>query len=98
MGFRMIVDDVFHIGSRGVVVTGKAEHGAVSPGSRLVIEREGRQLHSVTVNAVEFAAARRAHEAADSVGLLLRELRKEDIAVGDLLREGDGLRDAGQVA
>lgn len=88
MGFRMIVDDVFHIGSRGVVVTGKAEHGAVNAGSRVVIERDGRQVHTVTVNAVEFAAARRAHDTADSVGLLLRDLCKEDINAGDVLRDG----------
>lgn len=89
MGFRMVVDDVFHIGSRGVVVTGKAERGAVSAGSRVVVERDGQQVHAVTVNAVEYAAGKRARDTVDSVGLLLRDLRKEDVAAGDVLCDGD---------
>lgn len=85
----MTVDDVFHIGNRGVVVTGIVGHGSVSAGSRLVIERDGRHVHTVTVNAVELSAVRRARGAADSVGLLLRDLPAQDINIGDVLRDGD---------
>jgi elongation factor Tu len=88
MGFRMTVDDVFYIGDRGVVVTGKVDHGAVSAGSRIVVERDGRKVHTVTVNAVEFGSSKRARETSDDVGLLLRELGKEDVATGDVLRDG----------
>lgn len=88
MGFRMIVDDVFYIGSRGVVVAGKVEHGAVSAGSQIVVERDGHQVHTVTVNAVEFASAKHARDPGDNVGLLLRELQKDDVATGDVLRDG----------
>lgn len=92
MGFRMVVANVFGISNQGVVVAGRVESGSVHAGSRVVVERDGHDVHTGTVTAVEFMPSPQQlqeTDAGDNAGLLLRDLRKEDLASGDVLRDGD---------
>jgi translation elongation factor EF-Tu-like GTPase len=85
--FRMIVQDVFRITGRGVLVGGRIEAGIVAAGSSVAIERDGRQVGTSEVIGIErFRKVVTEAEAGEEVGLLLRELRREHIAAGDVLR------------
>jgi translation elongation factor EF-Tu-like GTPase len=85
--FRMIVQDVFRITGRGVLVGGKIEAGIVAAGSSVAIERDGRQVGTSEVIGIErFRKVVTEAEAGEEVGLLLRELRREHVAAGDILR------------
>lgn len=85
--FRMIVEDVFRITGRGVLVCGKIEAGIVAAGSSVAIERDGRQVGTSEVIGIErFRKVVTEAEAGEEVGLLLRELRREHVAAGDILR------------
>jgi elongation factor Tu len=86
-GFRMAVADVFGIADRGTVVTGTVEAGAVTVGTRVIIERAGRPPLAAEIAGIEMArkTTKRAG-AGDSVGLLLRGLTRAEISTGDILR------------
>jgi translation elongation factor EF-Tu-like GTPase len=85
--FRMIVQDVFRITGRGVLVSGKIEAGIVAAGSSVAIERDGRQVGTSEVIGIErFRKVVTEAEGGEEVGLLLRELRREHVAAGDVLR------------
>jgi len=85
--FRMIAQDVFRITGRGVLVSGKIEAGIVAAGSSVAIERDGRQVGTSEVIGIErFRKVVMEAEAGEEVGLLLRELRREHVAAGDVLR------------
>jgi translation elongation factor EF-Tu-like GTPase len=85
--FRMIVQDASRIRGRGVLVSGEIEAGIVAAGSSVAIERDGRLLGTSEVIGIErFRKIITAAEAGEHVGLLLRELRREHVAAGDVLR------------
>ena len=85
--FRMIAQDVFRITGRGVLVSGKIEAGIVAAGSSVAIERDGRQVGTSEVIGIErVRKVVMEAEAGEEVGLLLRELRREHVAAGDVLR------------
>jgi len=85
--FRMIVQDVFHITGRGVLVGGKIEAGIVAAGSSVAIERDGRQVGTSEVIGIErFRKVVTEAEAGDEVGLLLKEPWRGDVVAGDVLR------------
>jgi translation elongation factor EF-Tu-like GTPase len=80
--FRMTVQDVFVIGGRGAVATGRVESGALRVGDTVKIN-DGPD---VRVEAIE--AFRKAVDAAsigDDVGLLFKKLDHSDVAAGDVI-------------
>jgi elongation factor Tu len=82
-GFRLTVQDVFSIRGRGTVVTGRIETGSVRVGDPVRVNSGAR---AVTVGAIEmFRKTLDVANAGDNVGLLLRDLRREDIGPGDVL-------------
>src|SRR4051794_39568362 len=79
--FRMTVADVFSITGRGTVATGRVEEGAIRTGDTVVVG--GRE---VRVDGIE--AFRKVLDEAtvgDNIGLLFKELEKDDVKAGDLI-------------
>jgi elongation factor Tu len=82
-GFRLAVQDVFSITGRGTVVTGRVETGTVHVGDVLRVNGAGRE---VTIDGIEmFRKRTNSASVGDNVGLLLRNVRREDIDSGDVL-------------
>ncbi len=83
--FLMPVEDVFTISGRGTVATGRVERGVVRVGD--TVEVVGfRDTVATTVTGVEtFRKLLEQGEAGDSVGLLLRGVRREDVERGQVL-------------
>lgn len=84
--FQLTVEDVFSIRGRGTVVTGIVAAGEVRVGSAVRLTRADGTARSVTVDGVEmFRKTVDLARAGDNVGLLLRELSRDDIGRGDVL-------------
>jgi elongation factor Tu len=84
--FRMTVADVFFIRGRGTVVTGQIESGTLSLSDELRINRSGATSATVVVAGIEmFRKQLTQAKAGDNVGILLRDVAKQDVQKGDLL-------------
>ena len=83
--FRMIVQDVFSIKGRGTVVTGQIESGTITVGDDIRIQ--GKSSSKTTVVAgVEVHRKVVPHaQTGDNVGVLLKDISKEDVQQGDVL-------------
>jgi elongation factor Tu len=85
-GFALTVEDVFSIKGRGTVVTGRVESGQVAKGSTVRLTRNDGSVRDVVVTGVEmFRKLLDVAKAGDSVGLLLRDIGRDDVARGDRL-------------
>lgn len=92
--FLMPVEDVFSIGGRGTVVTGKIEKGSVKIGeeieivgySALASSLSTPKITKTTCTGIEiFHKILEYAEAGENVGLLLRGLKRTDIKRGQVL-------------
>jgi len=83
---RMVIDDVFMIKGRGVVVTGRVESGTVKKGDRVVIEDEDISIMTVVGGVEAFRKVDFMAQVGDTVGLLLRDVAKEQIKAGMIIR------------
>ncbi len=87
--FRMIVNDVFFIRGRGTVVTGQIESGTLNIGDEIYLRRSNSS-RKVTVNGIEmFRKLLDQAKAGDNVGVLLRDLTKQEVEKGDVLLGSD---------
>lgn len=83
--FRMTVQDLFSIKGRGTVVTGRIESGTITVGDEIRIQRTSYDKTAV-VTGVEIRRKVVTHaQAGDDVGILFKDIGKEDIQQGDLL-------------
>ena len=83
--FLMAVEDVFSIGGRGTVCTGRVERGIVNAGEEVEILGI-RDTQKTTVVSVEmFNKTLDQGKAGDNVGVLLRGLKKEDVERGQVI-------------
>lgn len=84
--FRMPVEDVFTIQGRGTVVTGRIEAGSVNKGDTVRLTRADGSSREVHVDGIEmFRKVVETGTAGDTVGLLVRDLGRNDIGRGDVL-------------
>jgi elongation factor Tu len=85
--FLMPIEDVFSITGRGTVVTGKIERGSIKIGQK--IELLGLNIHKeVIITSIEmFQKILNIGEAGDNVGLLLRNIQKNEVHRGMILAE-----------
>ena len=85
-GFQMTVEDVFSISGRGTVVTGRISRGRISQGDRVLVrKRQGPALEAQIGGIEAFRKVLRAAEAGQAVGLLLQDIRREQVEPGDVL-------------
>jgi elongation factor Tu len=81
-GLRMTVGDVFSIRGRGTVVTGRIEAGAVRVGDTVRVNG----ARPVSVDGIEmFRKTVETAGVGDNVGLLVRQLGREDVDRGDVI-------------
>ena len=84
--FRITVEDVFTITGRGTVITGQVESGEVRVGDTLRIQRVNGQIGTTVVTGIEqFRKMLDYAKTGDNVGMLLRDVTKNDIGKGDVL-------------
>ncbi len=83
--FLMPIEDVFSIEGRGTVVTGKIERGVIKVGEEVEIVGI-KDTVKTTVTGIEmFNKSLSEGMAGDNAGILLRGIKKEDIARGQVL-------------
>ena len=91
--FQMTVEDVFFIRGHGTVVTGKIEAGTVKTGDQVVLQHGGAS-RTVTVTGIEmFRKVLNQASTGDNIGVLLKDVTKDDVARGDVLSGGTGSQD-----
>lgn len=83
--FLMPAEDVFSIGGRGTVITGRIERGIIKAGQEIEIVGI-RPTQKTTVISIEmFNKTLDQGIAGDNVGILLRGLKKEEVERGQVL-------------
>lgn len=87
-GFRFVVEKVFTIPGRGVVVSGRVESGTISVGEELgFLGTEGQWIKAMVVAIEVSRRLVEEAEAGQSASLLLEGVRKEQITLGAILVE-----------
>jgi len=81
--FRMTVEDVFSIAKRGTVVTGKIEKGTLKVGDEVVIRGSNGERKTVVTGIEIFRKIVSQATAGDTVGVLLKDISKQDVQRGD---------------
>jgi translation elongation factor EF-Tu-like GTPase len=84
--FGLTVEDVFSITGRGTIVTGRVIAGTVAVGEQVLLSRAGTPLLQTQVNGIEmFRKTVQVAKAGDNVGLLLRDVQRDQVLSGDVL-------------
>ncbi len=83
--FRMVVQDVFSIAKRGTVVTGKIETGTLKVGDEVMIRGRGSEKKAVVSGIEAFRKTLQQADQGDTVGVLLKDIAREDVQTGDEL-------------
>jgi translation elongation factor EF-Tu-like GTPase len=85
-GFQLMVEDVFSITGRGTIVTGRVLAGTVAVGDQVLLTRAGTTVAQTTVTGIEmFRKSVDVASVGDNVGLLLRDVQREQVVRGDVL-------------
>lgn len=83
--FRMTVQDIYSIKSRGTVVTGQIESGTITVGDEIRIQGKSSTRTGV-VAGVEVQRKVVTHaRTGDNVGVLLKDINNGDVQQGDIL-------------
>src|ERR1041384_370835 len=83
--FRMTVADIFTIRGRGTVVTGRVESGTLNVGDEVQILRQGSSKTTVVTGIEAFRKQLKQAQTGDNVGVLLRDVGKQEVQRGDVL-------------
>ena len=82
----MVVDDVFYLTDRGVVLTGNVESGVICVGDRAVIIRtDGTELETEVVGIEWFEKSLEEAEEGMPIGVFLERIDRDDVNRGDKL-------------
>lgn len=85
--FLMPIEDTFSIAGRGTVATGRVERGTVKVGEELEIVGLNPTVSKTTITGVEmFHKLLDKGQAGDSIGALLRGVKREELQRGQVLR------------
>jgi len=83
--FLMAIEDVFTIGGRGTVPTGRVERGVIHPNEEVELVGLRPTVKTVAVSIEMFNKTLDEGRAGDNVGILLRGLKKEEVERGQVL-------------
>jgi elongation factor Tu len=83
--FLLPVENAITKTGRGTVVTGKVERGRIAPGQRVQILGLGAAAETVCTELQTFRQALERAEAGDNAGLLLRGIRRAEVARGQVV-------------
>ena len=91
--FLMPVEDVFSIGGRGTVVTGRIERGTIKIGDEIEVVGLDPVLPKTTCTGIEmFHKLLDYAEAGENVGLLLRGVKRTEIQRGQILAKPGSIK------
>jgi len=94
--FLMPIEDVFTIGGRGTVVTGRVQRGTLAKGAALELvglTDEGERPRTVVVTGIQsFHRDQAEARAGENVGLLLRDVKREEVVRGQVLTAPGAVR------
>ena len=82
----MIVDDVFSIKGRGTVATGRIESGEFYINQTVIIETANGPIQTAISGIEAFRKTTDHASAGDNVGLLLRDIARNEINRGDKIQ------------
>lgn len=80
--FLMSVEEVFSIGGRGTVASGRVERGSLKRDSEIEIHGGGGVMKTKVTDIETFKKSCEESRAGDNSGLLLRGIRREDVTRG----------------
>ena len=83
--FKMTVEDIFTIRGRGTVLTGKIESGVLKVGDEVTLKSQTGSKKTVVTGIESFRKALKEAKAGDNVGVLVRDVTKDDVKRGDVL-------------
>lgn len=83
--FMMPVENVYQIMGRGTVVTGRIDRGVIKPGTKVEIVGLRDKKETVCTGVEEFNKPLEDGSAGQSVGLLLRGVKKEEVERGQVV-------------
>jgi elongation factor Tu len=87
--FKMTVEDVFVIAKRGTVAVGKVESGTLKVGDEITIRGRGGSKRAVVSGLEMFRKVLEQVKSGDNVGILLKDISRDDIQRGDELLGGE---------
>ncbi len=87
--FRMTIADVFFIRGRGTVVTGQVESGTLNVNDEIYLRRPSSSRKVVVTGIEMFHKLSNQAQAGENVGVLLRDITKQDVEKGDVLLGSD---------
>ncbi len=91
--FLMAIDDVFTITGRGTSVTGRIERGTIKLNDEVQIIGLNHEVITTTVKGIEmFNKAYSQAEVGDSVGLLLKNVSREDVERGQVVAKTNSIK------
>ncbi|MBI4569842.1 MAG: elongation factor Tu, partial [Planctomycetes bacterium] len=91
--YLMPVEDVFSIEGRGTVATGRVERGRVKVGDKVDVLGLSKEKLETTVTGVEmFQKTLDEGRAGENIGVLLRGLKREDVARGMIIAAPNTLK------
>ncbi len=83
--FRMTVEDILSIATRGTVVTGKIEQGTLKVGDEVTIQGKNGERKTVVSGIEILRKIVSQAKAGDSVGVLFKDISKQDVQPGDVI-------------
>lgn len=87
--FQLTVEDVFSIKGRGTVVTGQIESGTLKVGDEVMIKGQRPDKKAVVTGIETFRKQIQEAKTGDNVGVLLRDVTRDDVGRGDKLVSAD---------
>lgn len=87
--FRMTVADVFSIKGRGTVVTGQIESGTLNIKDEIYLRRSNSSRRVVVTGIEMLRKLANQAQAGENVGILFRDITKQDVEKGDVLLGSD---------
>ena len=83
--FRMTVEDILSIATRGTVVTGKIEGGTLKVGDEVVIQGKNGERKTIVSGIEVLRKVVNQAKAGDSVGVLFKDISNQDVQPGDVI-------------
>ncbi len=88
--FQMIVEDIFMIRGRGIVVVGLIKIGVLKVGDKVIIKRQMEDKEAEVTGIEMFGKKSKEAKAGEKVGVLLKGISENEIQPGDRLA-GSGM-------
>ena len=84
--FKLVVEDVFKIVDRGIVVTGRVNEGKIFVGDEIEIHKtNGTVIQSKVEDMEKFHELIDVAQMGDDIGMLVANVTKEDVSRGDVV-------------